>query len=83
MMTTAQAIAAIRATGANLTAEDINNLKGATDAQLEYIVQSWIDAGKVRGKDVAQDIIAVLKQVPDWVTVAVQIVKVVGGIFAA
>jgi hypothetical protein len=82
-MTTAQAIAAIQATGANLTADDVDNLKGATDAQLEYIVQSWINAGKVRGKDMAQNIIAALKQVPEWVAVAVQIVKVVGGIFAA
>ena len=81
-MTTAQAITAIQATGANLTADDINNLKGATDAQLQYIVQGWINAGKVRGKDTAEKLIATLKQVPEWVEVATQIVKVVAGIFA-
>jgi hypothetical protein len=81
-MTTAQAIAAIQATGANLTADDINNLKGATDAQLTYIVQGWINAGKVRGKDTVEKISAVLNQVPAWVAIGTQIAKIIVGIVA-
>jgi quinol monooxygenase YgiN len=81
-MTIEQAIAAIQATGANLTARDIDNLTACTDAQVAYIVELWKDAARVRDKSTADEILAILQQVPPWVQVAVKIGKAVLVVFA-
>ncbi len=81
-MTKAEAIAAIQATGANLTATDITELMGSTDAQVAEIVGLWKDEAQVRNKNVAQEVLTILEQVPDWAAIAIKIGKAIVTIFA-
>ncbi len=80
-MTKDDAIAQIKAISP-LNADDIIGLQNCTPAQLQAILQNYIDGDPaLDNPSIWKKITSILQQVPDWVQTAISIIQVLSKIF--
>jgi hypothetical protein len=77
-MTKEQALGELRALGVPLDQKDVDELDSAADGDVTRVVLDWLALVETREPvSVLDDIVRIMKQVPEWLELAARIVKLV------
>jgi hypothetical protein len=80
-MTQDEAINKIQALGIKLDKADIDELKSGTQADAAATVADWLAVVQPSARNnTLSEIVKILKQVPDWIQVALKIASVIGAV---